>query len=142
MQPDTVLLAIRRDPPPTPTTIALAAQLDAARARAAMLDAALAQPPADSGDAGRLRLSEQHRLRDNTAAEIEQLQLALTTNTPKAPPDMPITAGVRGAVVSLDARSGARTAAGTSLAQLTDCGRAFLSLLPGGAACMPGRRSG
>ncbi len=38
---------------------------------------------------------------------------------------------MRGVVLSLDAQPGTHTTAGTSLAQLADCGRAFLILLPG-----------
>ncbi len=49
VQPDTDLLTIRPDPAPTPTTLALRAQWNTMRARAATLDAAIAQPPADAG---------------------------------------------------------------------------------------------
>jgi hypothetical protein len=133
VQPDTTLLTIRRDPRPTPTTLALRAQLATTRTRAATLDAAMAQAPASAGDAGRLRQSEQQRLRKSAAAVIEQLQIALAANTPRPAPDSPIQAGVHGVVVSLDARPGASTSKNAPLVQLLDCGRAFLALQPSAA---------
>ena len=138
VQPNTDLLTIRPDPVPTPTTIALHTQWDAIRARAATLDAAMAQSQANAGDSGRLRRDEQQRLLGTAAAEIEQIQRTLIANTPEPPPAATIQAGVRGMVASLDAQPGMHMAARATLVQLLDCGRAFLSLRPGGPALHAG----
>ena len=139
VQPDTTLLTIRRGPAPTATALALRAQLAATRTRVATLDAAMAQPSADTGDASRLRQSEQQRLRNSAVAVIEQLRIALAANTPRPSPDSPIQAGVRGVVLSLDARPGGNTAKDAPLVQLLDCGRAFLTLRPNGATLHAGQ---
>ena len=73
-----------------------------------------------------------------TALEIDQLQRAITTAGANAAVDLPVRAGVNGTVWALDAQAGARTLAGDMLVQLSDCGRAFLTLGEAGAALKPG----
>jgi biotin carboxyl carrier protein len=76
--------------------------------------------------------------RRQAAAEVDRLQRELAVTDGNAPSDQPIVAGVHGIVWSLDAQAGERLQAGDPLAQLADCGRAFLVLRDGASGLKAG----
>jgi multidrug resistance efflux pump len=136
VQPSTVLLTIHVNPLPDAVLDDMRSRLAQARTRQAALDDPAAPAAA-------------RRQKDAAAAEIDQMQKAIANAGGSTPVDQPILAGVRGIVWSLDAQPGAVLKAGDPLAQLADCGRAFLvvqeaqSLLKAGQTVlirMPGLR--
>ncbi len=113
VEPSTVLLTIHANPLSDAAVEDLKTRLAQARAREMALDA-LGAAPATS------------RQKDAAAAEVDQLQKAIAAAGGSGTGDQPILAGVRGIVWALDAQPGTRLKAGDPLAQLADCGRAFL----------------
>ncbi len=124
VQPETALLTMRPAPAETPAMRRLDVQLDALHARAGLIDAALTQPLPDTA----VRARALQRLRRSTAAEIAQIQNLASEAAAIPLPEAPVQAGVRGTVLSVNAQPGASAAAGATLAQLLDCGHAFLAL--------------
>jgi biotin carboxyl carrier protein len=113
VDPSTVLLTIHASPLSDTAVDDLKTKLAQARARQAALDSPGITPATS-------------RQKDAAAAEVEQLQRTIAAASGSGTVDQPILAGVRGIVWSLDAQAGAKLQAGDPLAQLADCGRAFL----------------
>jgi biotin carboxyl carrier protein len=113
VEPSTVLLTIHANPLTDAAVDDLKTRLTQARLRQTVLDAPGATPATG-------------RQKDAAAAEVDQLQKAIAAAGGSGTGDQTILAGVRGVVWSLDAQAGAKLKAGDPLAQLADCGRAFL----------------
>jgi multidrug resistance efflux pump len=115
VEPSTVLLTIHANPLSDAAVDDLKTRLTQARARQTGLEGAAATPATS-------------RQKEAAAAEVDALQKALAAAGGSGGADQPILAGVRGIVWSLDAQAGGKLQAGDPLAQLADCGRAFLVL--------------
>ena len=129
VEPSTVLMTLRSDPPPDPAATLLRDRLEAARNRLASLDDALAQSTPNT-DAGRARLADLRRQRVTAATDAAQLQDGVANIPPKVATDVPVRAGVHGVVRSLETQNGATIAAGAPLVRMLDCDHAFLTTAP------------